>query len=124
MTVSAFGVDHGYEEISKVSLGGMLKPIQGFAGGVKGGFQGKAKMGTPMSTSFNRGAKLGGKTASGLKAVGADTGQIASRLGMPKMGTKMQANPLKTGAAVAGAGGAGAAGGGMALSNRRKPPMR
>ena len=123
MSVSAFGVDHG-EAFSKASVSGFLKPIQGFAGGAKQGFAGKAKMGTPMSTSFNRGAKIGGGTAKGLRNLGSDTGQLAGRLGMPKMGASMQANPLKTGAAVAGAGAGGASVAGAGMANRRKPAPR
>src|SRR5262245_21786351 len=106
---SAFGIDHGYDEIEKFSIAG-----------------GAERLGAGVGGMFRRGAKVAGQQANkfqGSERMGAGfmhgtlkrTGQ-----GMRKVSRFAAARPGTVGGITAGGAGVGAAGvGGVAYGNRR-----
>jgi hypothetical protein len=109
---SAFGVDHGYEEIEKFGFGGIGGAL---AGGTK-------KLATGLSRG-SAGMRRAGRSQGGF-AGGAQT-KLGTAGGMAggqlrKLGQGMAKRPGLTGGLAAGGGAAGAGAAGGAFANRRR----
>ena len=116
---SAFGVDHGHEEIAKFGFGGLgagiarkTTQLGSRLGGAGAGNTGAARaMGKPPTPGM-RGVKRG------LGAAGA--GQSAMGGQLKRLGAGMAKRPGLTGGVAAGGAAAGAGGGAAAYGNRRR----
>jgi hypothetical protein len=112
--ISAFGVDHGsYEEIEKISLGG----VGAMAGGA---FK---KLGQGIGMGARRGAAKSGQMAGrslagGNKMLGG--AQIRAGQGLKKVSGFAMNRPGLTGGLAAGGAAAGVGGAGAAFGNRRR----
>jgi len=134
---SAFGIDHGYEEVTKLvnplaalKGAGELKSVAGAAHRAPGLAKVPGAAGKLRTFTGGAGASISG----GLKrAGGAITGQPGKRQApgmrakvggaVTGLGQKSFAQPVKTGAiGLGGAGAVGAAGGAAAFGGRKKRP--
>jgi hypothetical protein len=139
--LSAFGIDHGYEEVGKFV--NPMEAMKGARGAVKAATAGAHRAPGLSSVSKPVGALrtftggVGANISGGLKRAGAAvTGNPGKRAaptlrtkvggGLTSLGQKSFAQPYKTGAIGLGAAGAGAgavgAGGAAAFGGRRKRP--
>lgn len=112
---SAFGVDHGPEEISKLGLGGISS-----LGSKIGAKTMKVGQGLRQSGANNMamGRRAGGGFGAGMQAGGARRVQAGGQL--KKLGAGMAKRPGLTGGLAVGGGAAGVAGAGGLLANRQR----
>jgi hypothetical protein len=110
---SAFGIDHGYEEIEKFGFGALGAKIG--VGAVKAG-QGLSR----GSAQMRRAGRAAGPgfMGSAQKKIGAAGGMAGGQL--RKLGQGMQKRPGLTGGLAAGGAAAGAGGAGGAFMNRQR----
>jgi hypothetical protein len=115
---SAFGIDHGYDEIEKfeglgTGLASMTRNVGSALSRKGAGLRRAAQPGT--------GARMAtpGKINKPMQSIGAGMGKVGGSL--RKLSTNMAANPIKTGAIATGVGGVGVGAAGAGLySNRRR----
>jgi hypothetical protein len=109
---SAFGIDHGHEEIAKLGFGGLGGAIAG----------GTRKLATGLgrgSAGLRRGAATNPSAIGGAKMkLGTAGGRAAG--GLRKLGQGMASRPGLTGGVAAGGAAAGVGGGAAAIGNRRR----
>ena len=112
---SAFGIDHGPEEFSKLGFGS----IAGLGSKI-GAKTMKVGQGLRQSGANNMamGRKAGGGFGAGMQAGGAKRVQAGGQL--RKLGAGMAARPGLTGGVALGAGGAGVGGAAGMFANRRR----
>lgn len=143
--ISAFGVDHGGDEVSKIANPlGALRTFGGAAtGGVKAAMgagtgarraTGMAALPKPAEAFRSATGGLGARVSGGLKSAGARISGAPGKRAAPGLrqkaggaltglGQKTFARPVATGAATLGAGGAAAGAGGVAaFGGRRRQP--
>jgi hypothetical protein len=134
--ISAFGVDHGYQDVSKLSIAPLRTFMAGAGKAAAGGAHrvpGMAAMPKPAAKLRQGSQLLGIKTSTGLKRAGAAiTGSpgkraapsLQTRIGgaVTRMGQRGMTNPGLTGGitAGAGAGAVGAGGYGVHRFNQRQ----
>ena len=112
MTTSAFGVDHGGEEVAKAfgagAVGGALRKLgQGIGMGARQGAAGAGKMARP---------NVGAGGARGVMGAG----QIGAGKGLKKVSNFAMKRPGLTGGLAAGGTAGAVGGGGYAMGNRRQ----
>ncbi len=109
---SAFGVDHGDVEISKIGLAGIGSAI--------GSKTMKIGQGLRQSGANNMamGRKAGGGFGAGMQRGGA--ARVKTGGALRKLGAGMAARPNLTGGVALGAGGVGVGGAGGMFANRRR----
>lgn len=116
--ISAFGVDHGYETIEKIGLGGGLTRLgQKLGSGAQ-----KAGLGVQnRGASLAQKAKKPGTGLLGQRATGAlGEGHLQAGGRLHGLGQKMLERPKLTGGLAAGGAGAAGLGGAGSLLNRRR----
>ena len=109
---SAFGIDHGHEEIAKFGLAGLGSKI---AGGTMKLGQGLRSSG---ASNMAMGRRAGGGFGQGMQRGGA--GRVKAGGQLRKLGQGMAKRPGLTGGIAAGGAAAGVGGGAAAIGNRRR----
>jgi len=109
MTVSAFGVDHGYEDIEKIGLGGVVSTVG-------------RRLGMGVSQAGRGVQRMGQQNAARTGSLRPKMGGMANRagLGIRRAGAAMGRNPGVTGGVAAGGAAAGAGGIGASMFNRKR----
>ena len=117
---SAFGVDHGYDEISKLGLGGAFTGLGArIGGGVERYGSNVRRIGAQqMGTARKAGSAISPQQAHGLKVGGAANVRSGGKI--RSVGQAMQRRPGLTGGLAAGGAAAGIGGGAAAIGNRRR----
>jgi len=109
---SAFGVDHGYQEIEKLSLGGAGMKLAGMATGAGNTLRRTGAAQMRGASGFGAGKHAAPvKFAGARKALG--QGGMMAGGALKKLGTGMAARPRLAGGLAAGGATAGVAGGGF-----------
>jgi hypothetical protein len=136
--ISAFGVDHGYQDVEKLAnpiqalrtLGGGAAKVAG-AGAHRA--PGMSAMPKPAGALRTLTGQAGVGVSGGLKRLGAKVTGTPGKRAAPTMRTRLggaitglgqrtTSNPVRTGAVALGGGAAAVGGGGLAIGNRRRQP--